>query len=100
MLRREVEGRVKRRGYFICHGRVQGVFFRASAQTEAIRLGLTGWIRNCPDHSVEAVVEGEDKAVDDFYRWSLNGPSYADVSRVDHSDSAATGEFSGFNIRY
>jgi acylphosphatase len=91
---------VRQRGHFICHGRVQGVFFRVSARTEAIRLGLTGWIRNCPDHSVEAVVEGDVKAVDTFYRWSLNGPPYADVARVDHNYSAATGEFSGFNIHY
>lgn len=88
------------RGHFICYGVVQGVFFRVSARDEALRLGLTGWVRNLPDGTVEAVAEGEKAAVDEFHRWCQHGPSYADVSRVDVAYSAALGEFDDFYVRY
>ncbi len=89
---------MKRRGHFVCHGRVQGVFFRASAKDEADYLALTGWVRNIPDGSVEIVAEGDLEAVADLLRWCEHGPPYANVSRVDASYSAATGEFSGFQV--
>jgi len=91
---------MKRRGHFTCHGRVQGVFFRASARDEANHLGLTGWVRNCMDGSVEVVAEGNVEAVADLLRWCEHGPPYAHVSRVDAEYSAATGEFSGFQVRF
>jgi acylphosphatase len=92
---------MKRRGHFICHGRVQGVFFRASARDEANHLELTGWVRNCPDgSSVEVVIEGRVEAVADFLRWCEHGPPYADVTRVESDYSAATGEFDGFQVRF
>ncbi len=91
---------MKRRGHFVCHGRVQGVFFRASAKDEANYLGLTGWARNAPDGTVEIVVEGSIEAVADFLRWCEHGPPYASVSRVDASYSAATREFSGFQVQF
>ena len=89
---------MKRRGHFICSGRVQGVFFRDSARTEAQHLNLTGWVRNCQDGTVEVVVEGDIQAVDDFHRWCQIGPPYANVSRVAEDYSAATGEFCEFSI--
>ncbi len=73
---------MKRRGHFICSGRVQGVFFRASARDKAQHLNLTGWVRNCQNGTVEAVVEGDIKAIDDFYSWCQTGPTYASVSNV------------------
>ena len=90
---------MKRRGHFSCHGRVQGVFFRASARDEAKHLGLTGWVRNCMDGSVEVVAEGEVEAVAGLLRWCEHGPPYAHVSRVEAEYAAATGEFSGFQVR-
>src|SRR2546430_17233830 len=66
----------------VVSGRVQGVFFRASAQQEALALGLTGEISNLPDGAVEAVVEGERRAVDAFVAWCKRGPSAARVERV------------------
>ncbi len=51
-------------------GRVQGVFFRASTQREARRLGLTGWVKNRADGSVEIVAEGEEIAIRELYGWA------------------------------
>ena len=62
-------------------GRVQGVFFRASAQREARRLGLTGWVKNTSDGSVEILVEGEDERVREFLQWAQKGPSAARVRK-------------------
>ena len=79
-------------------GRVQGVFFRASAQREARRLGLTGWVRNRPDGSVELVAEGEDESLREFLGWVQRGPTSARVDRVDSRWRAYTGEFTEFRI--
>lgn len=82
----------------IVRGRVQGVFFRASAQREARRLCLTGWVKNLPDGSVEAVVEGEDEQVREFIQWAQRGPSAARVDRVETRWRSYTGDFSDFRI--
>ncbi len=79
-------------------GRVQGVFFRASAQREARRLGLTGWVRNRPDGSVELLAEGEDESLRDFIGWVQRGPGSARVDRVDTRWRSYTGEFTEFRI--
>jgi acylphosphatase len=82
----------------VVRGRVQGVFFRASAQREAKRLGLTGWVRNLADGSVEIVVEGEDEQVRELLQWAQHGPSAARVDRVDTRWRSYTGEFADFRI--
>ncbi len=79
-------------------GRVQGVFFRDSMRREAQRLGVAGWVRNCADGSVEAVVHGQPSAVDAIVQWAHRGPPRAEVSRV--VTEPAEGAFSGFEIRY
>lgn len=76
------------------HGRVQGVSYRASAQQEAIRLGLSGWVRNRHDGSVEALVSGRVDAVEAFIGWAHLGPPAARVDRVEVGQTEpATGEF-------
>ena len=60
-------------------GRVQGVFFRDSARREARRHGVTGWVRNRPDGTVEAVFEGEPDAVAALVLWCREGPRHARV---------------------
>ena len=65
------------------HGQVQGVFFRDSMRREAQWLGITGWVRNRSDGSVEAVVQGETTAVDAIVRWSHQGPRHARVERIE-----------------
>ena len=81
-------------------GRVQGVFYRHSAKLEAIRLGLTGWVRNCPNGEVSATVEGARERVGEFVEWCKIGPPHALVSEVEVSESAATGELSGFRVAH
>jgi acylphosphatase len=79
-------------------GRVQGVYFRASAQREARRLGLTGWVKNRADGSVEILAEGEEVAIRDLYGWAQKGPGAARVDRVDSRWRSYSGEFPDFRI--
>lgn len=64
-------------------GRVQGVGFRASCQRQAISLGLTGWVRNRWDGTVEALFEGPAAAVDAMLDWCWQGPPMAYVTNVE-----------------
>ena len=60
--------------HVVVQGRVQGVYFRASAQNKARLLGLRGWVRNCADGSVEFVAEGERSELEQLLSWSQAGP--------------------------
>ena len=88
------------RAQLIIEGRVQGVFFRASAKEQADILELKGWVRNLPGGSVEIQVEGQKEKLREFLQWCHRGPSNAEVSNVDIEYSQPTGEFSTFNIEY
>jgi acylphosphatase len=79
-------------------GRVQGVFFRASTQREARRLGLSGWVKNRPDGSVEILAEGEELSIRELHGWAQKGPSAARVDKVETRWRGFTGEFSDFRI--
>jgi len=79
-------------------GRVTGVYFRAATQREAKRLGLTGWVRNRNDGSVEILVEGEEDAVKELIGWAHHGPSAARVEDVDVRYRSYTGDYSDFRI--
>lgn len=63
-------------------GRVQGVFFRASARHEAERLGITGYAKNLPDGRVEVLACGPKSQVDDFCAWLSQGSVHADVANI------------------
>lgn len=67
------------------HGKVQGVWYRASAQAEAARLGLRGWVRNRHGGWVEALVIGPLPQVEDFIDWARQGPPKAEVARIEIS---------------
>ena len=67
-------------------GQVQGVFFRAWTQQQANELGVTGWVRNCPDGSVEGHIEGEEAAVRQLVGLLHRGPPDAMVSKVEIAD--------------
>ena len=81
----------------VVHGRVQGVFFRDTCRREACAAGVAGWVRNCPDGTVEAVFEGSEDAVRRMVDWCRTGPRYADVDRIDVADEQPTGE-TGFTV--
>ncbi len=68
---------------FYVHGRVQGVFFRASTQEQAERLGITGWAVNLANGSVEVLACGDGAALVELERWLQQGPPMAAVSRVE-----------------
>jgi len=87
--------RVTRR--LVAHGRVQGVWFRESMRREAEDLGVTGWVRNRADGTVEALVQGSQSAVDAIIRWARRGPEAAEVSALEVSE--ASGEFERFEKR-
>ena len=63
-------------------GKVQGVFYRATAKKMADQLGLNGWVRNTPGGSVEATVNGTEEAVAAFIDWCKKGPPKAIVENV------------------
>jgi acylphosphatase len=72
-------------------GRVQGVSFRYYAQQEAVSLGLTGWVRNEVDGSVELHLEGPRDAVDSMVDWCRQGPAAARVRDVAVREAAELG---------
>lgn len=84
--------------HLIVHGKVQGVSYRASAQFEAQRLNLQGWIRNRCDGTVEIQVTGPTPAVERFLAWAQHGPRHARVSRVDLRECEHH-KCSGFTMR-
>ena len=66
----------------ICRGKVQGVFYRASAKEEADMLNLVGWVKNIPNGEVHMYAEGEDEDIQRFIYWCERGPIYSKVSEV------------------
>jgi acylphosphatase len=90
----------KERVHLVIHGRVQGVFYRASAREKAMELGLTGWVKNRVDKTVEIVAEGERKKLDALIEWCYVGPPDAYVSDVDVNWGFYTGEFREFSVKY
>ncbi len=81
-------------------GRVHGVGYRMYAQDEAGRLGLTGWVRNRYDGSVEAVAEGDESMLLEFEKWCHRGPPSAHVTSVEAAYSKPTSEFDSFSVTY
>ena len=80
-------------------GRVQGVGFRYFAWESAKREGLTGWVCNMPDGSVEALAEGDREALDRFEAKIGQGPAGARVNNVDRDVAPATGQYHDFFVK-
>lgn len=68
--------------HLLIKGKVQGVFYRASAGKTAAKTGVKGWIRNSPEGDVEAVVTGTEEQLSRFIAWCKEGPSTSKVTEV------------------
>ncbi len=79
-------------------GLVQGVNFRWFTQRRAADLGVTGWVRNMPDGSVQVMAEGEKRALESLLDAVREGPSAAVVESVDTQWESPTGEFGRFEV--
>ena len=80
-------------------GSVHGVGFRYTAERLADELGLTGWAMNLMDGRVEVMLEGKDKALDEFAK-KIDDIFGGYIRNIDAARSEATGEFTGFEIRF
>jgi len=78
--------------HLVIHGRVQGVYFRESMRQRALQLGVTGWVRNRMDGTVEAMVQADTDAIDAIIEWARRGPASASVTdlRVEDGDGNYT----------
>jgi acylphosphatase len=98
---REVAGKVgEMRVHVWIRGRVQGVFFRAYTRDEAVRRGLSGWVRNLPDRRVEAVFEGDPGAVERMLAWCRRGSPGSRVDHVEVIEESPVTDLRDFKIRY
>ena len=82
------------------YGRVQGVFYRATAREQARRLGLTGYVKNEMDGSVTAEVQGPEDKINEFIIWAHNGPPLAEVVKVDIEELPIVEDEKAFEVRY
>ena len=82
------------------HGKVQGVGYRFFATRVARRMGLKGWIQNMRDGSVEAMVEGEQQAIDDWIEELKEGPRYAEVTKIDQETKEFSGKLPDFDVKF
>jgi acylphosphatase len=83
---------------FLIHGGVQGVGFRFFAQRAAAKHQVLGYVRNCPDGTVEALAEGSAPNVDEFRNDLVTGPQWSRVEQVEEITVEATGLYSSFRI--
>jgi acylphosphatase len=75
-------------------GRVQSVYFREAMCRKAAELGVTGWVRNRRDGSVEAMVQGNEQAVQRMLEWARRGPEMAQVT--DMGEEQGSGSYAEF----
>ena len=85
--------------YAVAQGRVQGINYRAFASREATWLGLTGYVRNMPDGSVEVCAEGDRKQLEKLVEHLKAGPTGARVDNLALTWSEYTGQYSYFSVR-
>ena len=91
---------MNKRLHLIIHGRVQMVAFRYSTRRKALGLGITGWVRNNPDGTVEAIFEGEEDKLKEILEYCHKGPLFAKVTDLAEKWEEFKDEFNKFEIRY
>jgi acylphosphatase len=84
---------------FLVRGKVQGVWFRASAREQAVRLGLRGYAKNLADGRVEVLAIGEDAAIAELGKWLWQGPRLARVEDVAREDPGEVPIVFGFETK-
>jgi acylphosphatase len=99
-LDRNKNSQIKIRVHIVVKGKVQGVYFRQNAQRVCKDYGVTGWVLNVDDGSVEAILEGDKNSVEDAIRWFKTGPPNAWVKKIELSYDNYSGEFNDFKIVY
>ena len=82
------------------NGKVQGVGYRFFATRVARRLGLKGWIQNTRDGTVEAAVEGEKEAIEEWLEELKEAPRYAEVTHIDQESKDFTGRLPDFDVKF
>jgi len=83
-----------------CIGYVQGVGYRYFCSQKAKQFNLSGWVKNCPDGTVELAVEGEKEIIEDYISLLKDGPQSAEVTDVLVHWGEKLPNFSNFEIRY
>jgi len=81
-------------------GRVQGVGYRYACRSEAQRLGILGWVRNCHDGSVQCCIQGDERKLQRMQLWLQDGPELAHVGHMEIIEEAADSELQAFSIRF
>lgn len=89
-----------KRIHAVVHGRVQGVYFRQTTCEQANKLGLSGWVRNMANGTVETEFQGAVGTVSSLLDWLAQGPSLAKVSRVDSREEEPVPGESGFVVTW
>ena len=84
--------------HILIKGKVQGVFFRASAKETADSLRISGWVKNTADDSVEAMASGDEKSIQQFINWCKQGPRRAIITDVAVTQKEPV-QFIDFSIR-
>ncbi len=90
----------KTRAHIVVSGHVQGVFFRANTSNKALELGLYGRVINLKDGTVDIIVEGPQKKIQNLIEWCRQGPPRAKVTHVKTEWHSPTGQFHNFSIEY
>lgn len=90
----------RKRYRVVIHGQVQGVSFREYTRREAVKLGLSGWVRNLADGTVETAFEGNKKDTGKLLIWLEKGSPYSQVDRVEYQEEETGRDTAGFTIRF
>lgn len=91
---------MKTRCHVLVSGRVQGVFFRTFTKEKAFAQGVSGWVKNLPDGRVEAVFEGENRAIEKLIDDLKQGPTHGKVDKINVGYEDYLDEFRGFHVIY
>jgi acylphosphatase len=91
---------MNKRLHLIIHGRVQMVAFRYSTRRKAHSLGITGWVRNNSDGTVEAIFESSEEKLKEILEYCHKGPLFAKVTNLEEKWEEYKNEFDKFEIRY